>query len=92
MPKWIRNNNWERGVRLSGGQRQRIGIARALYNQKKVLFLDEATSALDNDTEKRIMDTIDKLDKNLTIIMIAHRITTLSNFDRILKIENGKIT
>ncbi len=82
----------ERGVRLSGGQRQRIGIARALYNQKKILFLDEATSALDNNTEKRIMDTIDKLDKNLTIIMIAHRITTLSKFDRILKMENGKIT
>ncbi len=82
----------ERGVRLSGGQKQRIGIARALYNQKKILFLDEATSALDNNTEERIMDTIDKLDKNLTIIMIAHRITTLSKFDRILKIENGKIT
>tara|TARA_Y100000589_G_C27194279_1_gene646079 strand:- start:3147 stop:4901 length:1755 start_codon:yes stop_codon:yes gene_type:complete len=82
----------ENGVRLSGGQKQRIGIARALYNQKKILFLDEATSALDNDTEKRIMDTIDKLDKNLTIIMIAHRITTLSKFDRILKIENGNIS
>ena len=82
----------ERGVRLSGGQKQRIGIARALYNQKKILFLDEATSALDNNTEEKIMNTIDNLDKNLTILMIAHRMNSLSKFDKIFKIKDGKIT
>lgn len=79
----------ERGIRLSGGQRQRIGIARALYKQAKVLVFDEATSALDNVTEASVMKAIDGLDRDLTILLIAHRITTLSRCDIILELENG---
>ena len=82
----------ERGVRLSGGQRQRIGIARALYNNPKVIIFDEATSALDNETEKAVMEAVDNLDKDKTIILIAHRLNTLKNCDIIFKIENGFVT
>ena len=71
----------ERGVRLSGGQRQRIGIARALYKQASVLVLDEATSALDNITEQSVMDAIEGLDRDLTILVIAHRLTTVRRCD-----------
>lgn len=81
----------ERGVRLSGGQRQRIGIARALYKGAKVLLLDEATSALDESTEIEVMKGITELDENITIIIIAHRISTLSSCESIIRIENGKI-
>lgn len=81
----------DRGVRLSGGQRQRIGIARALYNNPKVLILDEATSSLDNLTEKSVMSEIYKLKKNLTIIIIAHRLSTIKNCDEIFYLEKGKI-
>jgi ATP-binding cassette, subfamily B, bacterial PglK len=76
----------ERGVRLSGGQRQRIGIARALYKQADVLIFDEATSALDNETEQAVMDAIEGLDKELTILIIAHRLTTLKGCDKIVKL------
>ena len=76
----------ERGVRLSGGQRQRIGIARALYKQANVLIFDEATSALDNETEQAVMDAIEGLDKELTIFIIAHRLTTLKGCDKIVKL------
>ena len=82
----------ERGVKLSGGQRQRIGIARALYKDADVLVFDEATSALDISTEKLVMDSITSLNKKLTIIIIAHRITTLQNCDKIIEIENGEIS
>jgi ATP-binding cassette subfamily B protein len=82
----------ERGVRLSGGQRQRIGIARALYKQASVLIFDEATSALDNDTEQAIMETIEDLNKEITLFMIAHRISTLKKCNLTLIVENGKIT
>jgi ABC-type multidrug transport system fused ATPase/permease subunit len=79
----------ERGVRLSGGQRQRIGLARALYKQAQVLVLDEATSALDHETEQAVMDAIHHLSKDLTIVMIAHRLSTLSSCNRIIRIEDG---
>jgi ABC-type multidrug transport system fused ATPase/permease subunit len=81
----------ERGVKLSGGQRQRIGIARALYKKSDILIFDEATSALDNETELEVMETIEKLDNNLTILIIAHRITTLKKCDIIYLIKNGEI-
>ena len=80
----------ERGIRLSGGERQRIAIARALYRNPEILIFDEATSALDNETEARLMDTIHRISLDRTVIMIAHRLTTLKNCDRIVKI--GKTT
>ncbi|RHX90878.1 ABC transporter ATP-binding protein [Leptospira stimsonii] len=81
----------ERGIRLSGGQRQRIGIARALYKNSSVIVFDEATSALDSETEKAVMDSIDGLRKDLTILMIAHRLTTVQNCDLIVELKNGSI-
>lgn len=81
----------ERGVRLSGGQRQRIGIARALYKQATLLIFDEATSALDNGTEKAVMASIENLNRDLTILMIAHRFTTLEHCDHIVRLEKGKL-
>jgi ABC-type multidrug transport system fused ATPase/permease subunit len=81
----------ERGMRLSGGQRQRIGIARALYKGASVLVLDEATSALDEQTEAGIMDSIYRLGDDITLLLIAHRVSTLSGCDRIVRLENGQI-
>jgi len=81
----------ERGVRLSGGQRQRIGIARALYNNPQVLVMDEATSALDNITEKYVVKAIDQLRGEKTLIMIAHRLTTVKNCDTIYMMKEGEI-
>lgn len=81
----------ERGVFLSGGQRQRIGIARALYKQASVLIFDEATSALDDATEKDVMSAIDELDANFTILIVAHRVSTLKHCDLIVEIAQGKI-
>lgn len=80
----------ERGVKLSGGQRQRIGIARALYQQPEVLILDEATSALDNETEKSITDTILKFKGQITIVAIAHRVSTLAECDFKVRFDSGK--
>jgi ATP-binding cassette subfamily B protein len=79
----------ERGIRLSGGERQRLGIARALYKQAKVIVLDEATSALDNETESVVIEKIEEFNRSTTIIMIAHRLTTLSHCDRLAKLSNG---
>ena len=81
----------ERGIRLSGGQRQRIGIARALYKQASVLVFDEATSALDNATEQAVMEAISRLDCNLTIVLIAHRLTTVRHCDTIIELQNGRL-
>ena len=81
----------DKGVRLSGGQRQRIGIARALYNKPDVLVLDEATSALDDETEQAVMDAVNNLGRELTIVMIAHRLTTVKECDIIHFMSNGKI-
>ncbi|MCR5063459.1 MAG: ATP-binding cassette domain-containing protein, partial [Treponema sp.] len=82
----------ERGVRFSGGQLQRIGIARALYNNPEILVLDEATSALDNETEKAVMESIEHLLGHKTMIIIAHRITTIKNCDVIFKVEKGNVS
>jgi ATP-binding cassette subfamily B protein len=82
----------ERGIRLSGGQRQRIGIARALYKQADVIIFDEATSALDNETEQSVMRAIELLSKDLTVLIIAHRLTTLRTCTEIFEIGNGAIT
>lgn len=82
----------ERGVRLSGGQRQRIGIARALYKQADLIVFDEATSALDEGTERAVMDSIKTLGDDLTILMVAHRLTTLRDCTQIIELKNGKVS
>lgn len=81
----------DRGVRLSGGQRQRIGIARALYHNPEILVLDEATSALDNETETAVMEAIEKLQGQKTILIIAHRLTTIKNADVVFEVGNGHV-
>jgi ATP-binding cassette subfamily B protein len=81
----------ERGIRLSGGQRQRIGIARALYKRASVLVLDEATSALDNTTERSVMEAIEGLDRELTVLLIAHRLTTVRRCDTIIELARGRV-
>jgi ATP-binding cassette subfamily B protein len=81
----------ERGVRLSGGQRQRIGIARALYKEASVLVLDEATSALDNATERSVISSIEGLDRNLTILLIAHRLSSVQRCDMIVELNHGRV-
>ena len=91
LPEGLDTVIGESGVRLSGGQRQRIGIARALYNDPDVLVLDEATSALDNETEKAVMDAIDRLAGNKTLIIIAHRLTTITNCDVIYEVKDRQI-
>ena len=91
LPQQYQTTIGEKGIRLSGGQRQRIGIARALYHKPQILILDEATSALDNLTEKAVMEAVRKLRKNITIIMIAHRLSTVKNCDNILLLEKGEV-
>ncbi|MEC1716363.1 ABC transporter ATP-binding protein [Schinkia azotoformans] len=91
LPNQLETSVGEQGVRLSGGQRQRIGIARALYHNPEIIFLDEATSALDNDTEKEIMKAIDSLKGEKTLIIIAHRLTTIEKCDHIFEIEDGQV-
>ncbi|HNR18608.1 MAG TPA: ABC transporter ATP-binding protein [Bacteroidia bacterium] len=93
LPKGLDTEVGERGTSLSGGQRQRIGIARALYRNAQVLIFDEATSALDTQTEQEVSEAIDALStSNRTIFIIAHRITTLKNCDRIIELKHGKIS
>jgi ATP-binding cassette subfamily B protein len=91
LPDGYKTSVGERGVQLSGGQRQRIGIARALYKEASIIIFDEATSALDNETEISVMEAINSLDKNLTILIIAHRLSTLEDCDTIYKLDNGYI-
>jgi ATP-binding cassette subfamily B protein len=90
-PKQYQTFVGERGIRLSGGQRQRIGIARALYKQADVIIFDEATSALDNDTEQAVMQAIENLSGDLTLLIIAHRVTTLRNCTQIVELGDGGI-
>ena len=92
LPHGLDSIMGEDGIRLSGGQRQRIGIARALYNDPKILVLDEATSSLDIDTELEVMNAIEGLHGEKTIIIIAHRLTTISRCDYIYKIDNGIVS
>ena len=91
LPKQYQTTIGERGVRLSGGQRQRIGIARALYHNPKVLILDEATNALDNLTEQAVMEAVNNLSKNITIILIAHRLNTVKKCNKIYLFDKGEI-
>lgn len=91
LPEGINTFVGDRGIRLSGGQRQRIGIARALYHNPDVLVLDEATSALDNETEQAVMESIESLKGIKTMIIIAHRLTTIRNADIIYEVMDGKV-
>jgi len=81
----------EQGVRLSGGQRQRIALARALYKQANVIFFDEATSSLDNNTERAVTDAIGKISAEITILIVAHRLTSLIGCDLIIELDNGEV-
>jgi len=91
LPMEYNTHLGERGARLSGGQRQRIGIARALYKQSQVIILDEATSALDNETEERVMQSLSRLGHDLTLVIVAHRLSTLKLCDQILRLDSGVI-
>mgnify|MGYP001330697009 CR=1 FL=1 len=91
LPEKYQTYIGEKGIRLSGGQRQRIGIARALYLNPKILILDEATSSLDNLTEKAVMDELINLNKDITIILIAHRLSTVRKCDKIFLFEKGEM-
>ncbi|MBO6146879.1 MAG: ABC transporter ATP-binding protein [Lachnospiraceae bacterium] len=92
LPEELDTKVGERGVRLSGGQRQRIGIARALYGDPEFLVLDEATSALDSDTEQAVMEAIDSMHGRKTMMIIAHRLTTIRNCDLIFEVKDGRVT
>ena len=87
MPNQLNTKVGEQGVLLSGGQKQRIGIARALYKKASVIIFDEATSALDNETEIKVMDAINDLGKDITLLIIAHRLGTLENCDLIIDLD-----
>ena len=91
MPDGAKTQVGERGVRVSGGQRQRIGIARALYHNREILVLDEATSALDTETEKLVSDAINALAGSRTLIIIAHRFSTIEKCDRIYELAEGRL-
>jgi ABC-type multidrug transport system fused ATPase/permease subunit len=91
LPHGIKTEVGERGVRLSGGQRQRVGIARALYHQREILVLDEATAALDNETERLVNESIQSLAGTRTLIIIAHRLSTVEHCDRVYLMEKGRM-
>ena len=91
MPEGLDSEVGERGVRLSGGQRQRIGIARALYRNPELLVLDEATSALDNETERRLTETIESLKGSVTMVIVAHRLSTVRHCDQLVFMSDGRV-
>ena len=91
LPEGIETQIGEGGIRLSGGQRQRIGVARALYRNPNILIFDEATSALDNETEKEISNAIHNLGGKKTIIIIAHRLSTVRECDELVFMKNGMV-
>jgi ABC-type bacteriocin/lantibiotic exporter with double-glycine peptidase domain len=91
LPMGLETQVGERGTRMSGGQRQRLGIARALFTKPKLLVLDEATSALDGETEAAISQAIQELRGNVTVIMIAHRLSTVRNADSVIYMDKGKV-
>jgi ATP-binding cassette, subfamily B, bacterial PglK len=91
LPQGVNTVVGERGMRLSGGQRQRVGIARALYHDRQILILDEATAALDNETESLVSDAVKALGGQKTLIIIAHRLTTIKHCDRVYLMDSGKI-
>lgn len=91
LPERLNTLVGERGVRLSGGQRQRIGIARALYHNPDVLVMDEGTASLDNETEREVMQAIKRLSGEKTIIIIAHRLSTVKQCDKLYFIKDGKV-
>ena len=92
LPDGLETMLGERGVNLSGGQRQRVGLARALYRRPRILVLDEATSALDNETERKISDALQSLHGTLTMVVVAHRLSTVRSCDRILYLDNGRVS
>jgi ABC-type multidrug transport system fused ATPase/permease subunit len=91
LPEGLDTQVGERGARISGGQRQRLGIARALFTKPKLLVLDEATSSLDGQTEANISEAIQTLKGSVTIVMIAHRLSTVRNADLVVYLEEGRI-
>ena len=91
LPDGLETYVGDRGIQLSGGQRQRIAIARALYHRPEIMVLDEATSALDNDTEATIMSAIDSLQGQVTLIIVAHRLSTVKNCDVIYEVKDKGI-
>ena len=91
LPEGLDTEIGERGVRLSGGQRQRVGIARALFTDPQVLIFDEATSALDYDTEEAVMQAIHALHGKKTMVIIAHRLTTIAGCDAVYRVADGKL-
>ena len=91
LPEGIETYVGDRGIKLSGGQRQRIAIARALYHKPEIMVLDEATSALDNETEEAVMDAIEELQGEVTMVIVAHRLTTIRKCDVIYEVKNGKL-
>jgi ATP-binding cassette subfamily B protein len=91
LPEGYATGTGERGIQLSGGQRQRIGIARALYKGADVLILDEATSALDEATEAAVIAALSDVDRRLTVLMIAHRLSTLESCDKLVQLEGGRV-
>jgi ABC-type multidrug transport system fused ATPase/permease subunit len=91
LPDKYRTNIGERGVRLSGGQRQRVGIARALYRDPDLIVLDEGTSALDNLTERAVMESIHSMAQRRTVILVAHRLSTVRDCDKIFLLDHGEL-